>query len=48
MHQPEVQERLAQLGVVAMGGSPQQFAALISDTRAQIQQLVKQRKMVLD
>ena len=48
MRQPEAQGRMAQLGVVAMGGSPQQFAALISDTRAQIQQLVKQRKMVLD
>jgi len=42
------QARLAQLGVAPMGGSPQQFATLISDTRAQIQQLVKQRKMVLD
>lgn len=48
MRQPAVQERLAQLGVVAMGGSPQQFAALISDTRVQIQQLVQQRKMGLD
>lgn len=48
MRQPKVQERLAQLGVVPMGGSPQQFAVLISDTRAQIQQLVQQRKMVLD
>lgn len=48
LHNPEVQERLAQLGVAPMGGSPQQFAALISDTRAQIQQLVQQRKMVLD
>ena len=48
LHNPEVQARLAQLGVAPMGGSPQQFATLISDTRAQIQQLVKQRKMVLD
>ncbi|MCS4293521.1 tripartite-type tricarboxylate transporter receptor subunit TctC [Comamonas sp. BIGb0152] len=48
MRQPAVQERLARLGVVAMGGSPQQFAALISDTRVQIQQLVQQRKMGLD
>jgi hypothetical protein len=31
-----------------MGGSPQQFAALISDTRAQIEQLVQQRRLVLD
>jgi tripartite-type tricarboxylate transporter receptor subunit TctC len=48
MRQPAVQARLAQLGVVPMGGSPQAFALLISDTRAQIQQLVQQRKLVLD
>ncbi|QMV75687.1 ABC transporter substrate-binding protein [Comamonas piscis] len=48
MHQPAVQARLEQLGVVPMGGSPQQFAQLISDTRTQIQQLVQQRKLVLD
>ena len=48
MRQPAVQARLAQLGVVPMGGSPQAFALLISDTRAQIQQLVQQRKLALD
>jgi len=48
MRQPAVQARLEQLGVVPMGGSPQAFALLISDTRAQIQQLVQQRKLVLD
>ncbi len=48
MRQPAVQARLGQLGVVPMGGSPQQFAVLISDTRSQIQQLVQQRKLVLD
>ena len=48
LQQPAVQARLEQLGVVPMGGSPQQFAALISDTRAQIEQLVQQRRLVLD
>ncbi|MDR2329318.1 MAG: ABC transporter substrate-binding protein [Comamonas sp.] len=48
LRQAAVQARLEQLGVVPMGGSPQQFAVLISDTRSQIQQLVQQRKLVLD
>ena len=48
LNNPAVRERLAQLGVQPMGGTPAQFARLIGDTRSQVEQLVAQRKIPLD
>ena len=48
MNTPAVRERLAQLGVQPLTGTPAQFARLIGDTRSQVEQLVAQRKMALD
>ena len=41
-------ERLQQLGVQPMGGTPAQFSALIGDTRVQVEKLVAERKITLD
>ncbi len=43
-----VRERLAQLGVQPLGGSPAQFSTLIADTRRQVEQLVEQRQIPLE
>ena len=48
MNTPAVRDRLAQLGVQPLTGTPAQFARLIGDTRSQVEQLVAQRKMALD
>ncbi len=45
---PAVRERLQQLGVQPLGGSPAQFAGLIRETRQQIEQLVAQRKLAME
>ena len=48
LQSPALLARLQQLGVQPMGGTPAQFAALIGDTRAQVEKLVAERKITLD
>ncbi len=45
---PAVRERLAQLGVQPLGGTPAQFARLIAETRSQVEQLVEQRGIPME
>ncbi|MGF6212924.1 Bug family tripartite tricarboxylate transporter substrate binding protein [Comamonas sp. 4034] len=45
---PAVRERLAQLGVQPLGGTPAQFAQLIAQTRSQVEQLVEQRRIPME
>ena len=48
LNSPAVRERLAQLGVQPLGGTPAQFARLIGETRSQVEQLVAERKIPLE
>lgn len=43
LQQPQLQAHLAKLGVASMGGTPRDLEAMVEQTTAQVQQLVKQR-----
>ena len=48
LQSPPLLARLQQLGVQATGSTPAQFASLISDTRAQVEKVVAERKIPLE